>query len=74
MTQTATRPFDEFVGIVTAMYGHPTNRKRLGDLFFHVLHSERPDVAQEIVGTLFDPSGRDQIHSKVISRVRELWG
>jgi hypothetical protein len=65
--------YEEFCDRVYASYEHPANTKRLGQVFFNKLHKERPDVAEKIRGTLFDPFYKEQIHPKVSDRVRSLW-
>ena len=65
--------FVTFVGVVRSMHKHPTNRKSLGDVFIHVLDGERPDIAKSIKGTLFDPTGKDTIHPKVLDVVNAYW-
>ena len=64
---------EEMVAIVRSMSKHPTNRKGVGDLFIHVLRQERPDIAEFIEGTLYDPSGKSTIHPKVVDVVKTRW-
>jgi len=65
--------YERFVQKVFASYEHPANQKRLGQVFFNKLHKERPDVAEKIQGTLFDPFYQEYIHQKVYDQVRRLW-
>jgi hypothetical protein len=66
-------PFDDFIHLVWCLYEHPANRKPHGDVFIHVLQGERPDIADKIRGTLFDPSGKDVVHTKVVRTVQDMW-
>ena len=65
--------FDLFEDLVKSLHAHPTNKQRLGQVYFNVLSRIKPDVAEQIRGTLFDPCHRDEIHPKVSDRVRTLW-
>jgi hypothetical protein len=42
-------------------------------VFFNKLHKERPEIAEKIQGTLFDPFYQEHIHEKVYDQVRRLW-
>lgn len=67
--------FGVFEDLVRSLHKHPTNRnERLGQTYLNVLSKIRPDIADQIRGTLFDPSDRHTIHPKVSDRVRTLWG
>ena len=64
-----------FEDLVKSLHAHPTNaEQRLGQVYFNVLSKIRPDIAEQIRGTMFDPFQRDVIHPKVSDRVRTLWG
>lgn len=65
--------YETFIHYVYASYEHPANKKRLGQVFFTRLNKERPDIAAQIKGTMFDPSPSHQIHPKISDRVRTLW-
>lgn len=65
--------YEEFYERVYASYEHPANTKRLGQVFFNKLHKERPEIAAQIQGTMFDPFYREEIHPKISDRVRSLW-
>jgi hypothetical protein len=65
--------FDAFVGVVRSIHRHPTNQKSVGDVFIHVLKQERPHVAEFIEGTLYDTTGKDSIHPKVLDVVKSQW-
>lgn len=65
--------YEAFVDSVYDAFDHPSNTQRLGQLFFNKLLKVRPDVAEQIRATMFDPFHRHVIHEKVSDRVRTLW-
>lgn len=67
--------YKAFEELVKSLHGHPTNREqRLGQVYFNVLLSIRPDIAEKMRGTMFDPFHRDEIHPKVRDFVLTHWG
>lgn len=65
--------YEEFIDRVFALYEHPSNRKKLGQIFFNRLKKERPDISGKIHNTLFDPSKHDRINKKIDDFVYSLW-
>lgn len=66
--------YEAFENLVTSLYDHPTNNgKRLGQIYFNVLSEVRPDVSEQIRGTMFDPFHMDIIPSKISDVVRGMW-
>lgn len=66
--------YEAFENLVTSLHDHPTNGdKRLGQVYFNVLKDVRPDIAEHIRGTMFDPFYKDVIHEKVRDKVRTMW-
>lgn len=65
--------YTEFVERVYASYEHPANKQRLGQVYFNKLKKERPDIAEKIRGTLFDPFYNDFVHQKIDDFVFSLW-
>lgn len=64
--------FDTVVGEVIT--GVPQkNDQRVGQWWFNRLHDVRPDVANEIRGSLTDPFHRDDILNAFHLRIIELW-
>lgn len=71
-----TQPDDGFYGFenrVFSLWEHPANTQRLGQVYMNQLHKVRPDIAEKIQGTLFDPFYKEGIHPKVTDMVRSLW-
>lgn len=46
---------------------------RLGQVFFNELASIRPDIAEQIRGTMLDPFYKERITNAVGNFVRERW-
>ena len=47
---------------------------RIGQVYFNVLHDMRPDIAEEIRGTQYDPFYDDTRLIKFFSKVIDIWG
>lgn len=51
----------------------PNKLLRLGQFYFTVLVAKRPDVADSIAGSEFDPFYHDELSSELHDKVELLW-
>lgn len=51
----------------------PNKRLRAGQVFFTLLYDERPDVADSIRGSEFDPFYHDEVSDEILEKVELLW-
>lgn len=67
--------FQEFHARVLSIYQmQPVpGELRLGQVFFNELASIRPDIAEQIRGTMLDPFYKERITNAVGNFVRERW-
>jgi hypothetical protein len=42
-------------------------------VYFKILSEVRPDIAEHITGTMFDPFYKDELHDKIRDKVRTMW-
>jgi hypothetical protein len=69
-----TTQFEAFENLVKSLHDHPTNGgKRYGQVYFKILSEVRPDIAEHITGTMFDPFYKDELHDKIRDKVRTMW-
>jgi hypothetical protein len=66
--------FQEFMEDVLNKYNdHKNDDIRLGQLFFNELCKTRPEIAEEIRGSMLDPFFKHRITNVVEQFVRERW-
>ena len=65
--------FEEFWVDYSATYQHAATTQRTGQYFFNRLYDFRPDLADQIRGTEYDPFYDDLKVPKAAAKVCELW-
>lgn len=51
----------------------PNKALRAGQMFFNMLAERRPDVADSIRGSEFDPFYQDEVAEETMNKVELLW-
>lgn len=71
--------YNEFLADLAIQYEEhrratpPNKLLRLGQFYFTLLVSVRPDVADSIAGSEFDPFYHDELSSELHEKVELLW-
>jgi hypothetical protein len=63
----------DFVINATHYYGSHRNEQRFGQAVFNVLHSMRPDIADELRGTEIDPYYQESVPEGVWAFIKARW-
>lgn len=67
--QFMTKMYDGSIHAMDERYGN----QRLGQWFFSYLSAIRPDIAEELRGSLYDPFAKNYISDEVETFVRLRW-
>ena len=71
--------FNEFLLDFAINYEHhinstvPTKTLRAGQMFFNLLSERRPDIADAIRGSEFDPYYQEEVSDETMDKVELLW-